>query len=61
MPLQFTLPKRRKVNKMGARKPERRIWPRHRRWVKSHGCCVPSCTEEPIDFAHVKSVGAGGA
>ena len=60
MTLQYTLPKRRKVSKSGIERAPRRIWPRHRRFVKSHGCCVPGCQATIVDFAHVKTRGAGG-
>ncbi|MBV9551945.1 MAG: DUF968 domain-containing protein [Alphaproteobacteria bacterium] len=40
--------------------PVQRVWPRHRRWVKSHGCCVPGCAARDIEFAHLRSaVNAG--
>ena len=26
-----------------------------RRWVKSHGCCVPQCDAAIVDFAHPRS------
>lgn len=62
----MNLPKRRPKIRMGVRKTVETVWPRHRRFVKSHGCCVPGCTHLAgglyaiIDFAHVKSRGAGG-
>ena len=55
------LPDRRKRPKMGIREPLQKIWPRHRRWVKSHGCCVPGCTALRIDFAHLRSAANAGA
>src|SRR5205823_12043089 len=39
--LVMRLPDRRKRPKLGVRTPSQKVWPRHRRWVKAHGCCVP--------------------
>ena len=55
------LPDRRKRPKMGAREPIQKIWLRHRRWVKSHGCCVPECQASRVDFAHLRSAANAGA
>ena len=49
------LPHRLKRPKLGVQTPSRKVWPRHRRWVKSHGCCVPGCCATTIDFAHLRS------
>jgi len=54
------LPDRRKRPKIGLREPIQRIWPRHRRWVRSHGCCVPGCRLLCIDFAHLRSAANAG-
>jgi hypothetical protein len=54
------LPRRRKPPKLGLRVPPQRVWPRHRRWVKSHGCCVPGCTVTIVDFAHLRSESHAG-
>lgn len=54
------LPPRRKRPKSGIERAPQRIFPRHRRWVKSHRCCVPGCPSLVVDFAHIHSVGAGG-
>jgi hypothetical protein len=54
------LPDRRKRPKMGAREPIQKIWLRHRRWVKSHGCCVPDCPALSVDFAHLRSAANAG-
>jgi hypothetical protein len=45
---------------MGVRIPLQKIWPRHRRWVKSHGCCVPGCPDASIEFAHLRSAANAG-
>lgn len=60
MNLTRLLPKRRPVVKSGIQRGERRVWPRHRRFVKSHCCVVPGCDAQDVDFAHIKTVGAGG-
>jgi hypothetical protein len=50
----FLLPaKRQKVRSGIARAPQRE-WPRHRRFVRSHACCVPNCPGGPIEFAHIR-------
>jgi hypothetical protein len=54
------LPERRQRPPMGVRAPLQRIWPRHRRWVKSHGCCVPGCRASSVDFAHLRSAANAG-
>jgi hypothetical protein len=45
---------------MGVHRPVQKIWPRHRRWVKAHGCCVPDCPSRAIDFAHLRSAANAG-
>jgi len=54
------LPERRQRPPMGVRAPLQKIWPRHRRWVKSHGCCVPDCRALSVDFAHLRSAANAG-
>jgi len=54
------LPRKLKRQKMSVRSPLRRVWPRHRRWVKSHGCCIPGCSEERVEFAHLRSAANAG-
>jgi hypothetical protein len=54
------LPRRLKRSKLGVQVPARKIWPRHRRWVKSHGCCVPDCDAAIVDFAHLRSSATAG-
>jgi hypothetical protein len=43
-------------------KPSREalVWPRHRRFVRSHRCCVPGCPGQPIEFAHYRSAANSG-
>src|SRR5436190_1906115 len=54
------LPDRLKRSKWGARTPLQKIWPRHRRWVRAHGCCVPACDARAVDFAHLRSAANAG-
>jgi putative HNHc nuclease len=54
------LPDRLKQPKLGVRTPLQKIWPRHRRWVKAHGCCVPGCDARNVDFAHLRSAANAG-
>jgi hypothetical protein len=54
------LPRRLKRPKLGVQVPPGKIWPRHRRWVKSHGCCVPGCDATVVDFAHLRSASNAG-
>ena len=56
----LTLPRKLTRPKMGLRSPLQKIWPRHRRWVKSHGCCVPECQASRVDFAHLRSAANAG-
>ena len=53
-------PRKLKRPKMGVREPEQKIFPRHRRYVRSFGCCVPECVEQPIDFAHLRNAANAG-
>ena len=55
------LPDRLKRSKLGVRTPLQKVWPRHRRWVKAHGCCVPGCLARHVDFAHLRSAANAGA
>jgi hypothetical protein len=54
------LPNRLKRAAMALRVPVQKIWSRHRRWVKSHGCCVPGCHALRVDFAHLRSAANAG-
>ena len=54
------LPDRKKPVRMRVREPIQKIWPRHRRWVRSHGCCVPECRAFNVDFAHLRSASNAG-
>jgi Putative HNHc nuclease len=54
------LPRRLKRPKVKTNPPLRTAWPRHRRWVKSHACCVPHCQAVSVDFAHLRSATNAG-
>src|ERR1700720_3206525 len=54
------LPDRLKRPKLRVRSPLQKVWPRHRRWVKAHGCCVPGCKTERVEFAHLRSAANAG-
>jgi hypothetical protein len=55
------LPDRLKRPKVGVRTRLQKVWPRHRRWVRAHGCCVPACDARAVDFAHLRSAANAGA
>lgn len=59
MALQFSIPRRRKVSKLGLR-DTRREFPRHRAFVRKHECCVPGCANSGIEFCHVRSAANSG-
>ena len=54
------LPRKLRRPRMGVRSPVQKIWPRHRRWVKAHGCCVADCPCPNVDFAHLRSAANAG-
>lgn len=56
------MPKLRLPRRVKQPKPRRsrRSFPAHRAWVRSHECCVPGCTAQPIECAHVRSGTDGG-
>jgi hypothetical protein len=54
------LPGRLKRSKLAVRPKVQKVWPRHRRWVRSHRCCVPECTAKSVDFAHLRSAANTG-
>jgi hypothetical protein len=54
------LPDRRKRATLGVRVAVQKIWLRHRRWVRAHGCCVPGCRAPSVDFAHLRSAKNAG-
>ena len=40
--------------------PMQKTWPRHRRWVKSRGCCVFGCRALSVDLAHLRLAANAG-
>jgi hypothetical protein len=54
------LPNKLRRPRMGVGATVKKIWPRHRRWVRSHGCCVPNCATLAVDFAHLRSAANAG-
>lgn len=56
----MALPARRKRPRSGIERAPPREWPRHRKFVRSHCCCVPGCDGAPIEFAHVRSAANAG-
>jgi Putative HNHc nuclease len=56
----MTLPRKLKPPRMGARVALQTLWPRHRRWVRAHGCCVPGCPASRIEFAHLRNAANAG-
>jgi hypothetical protein len=54
------LPGKLKRSKLAVRAVIRKVWPRHRRWVRSHRCCVPDCEAKSVDFAHLRSASNAG-
>jgi hypothetical protein len=56
----MTLPPRRKPKPSGIERAPKRDFPRHRKFVRSHACCVPFCQETDIEFAHVRSAENSG-
>lgn len=56
----MSLPRKLTRPKMGARPQIVTVWPRHRRWVRSHGCCVPGCAAPRVEFAHLRKAANAG-
>lgn len=54
------LPPRRQPVRSGIERAPQRIWQRHRKWVRTHECCVPACQHWPVEFAHVRSAANAG-
>jgi hypothetical protein len=55
----YPLPKRRERVKSGIARAPKRVWLRHRKFVRSHRCCVPGCQALLVDVAHLRSVAEG--
>jgi len=56
----MTLPRKLKPSKMGVRIGLQTMWPRHRRWVRAHSCCVPDCFATRVEFAHLRNATNSG-
>ena len=56
----MTLPARRKRPPTGIERAPKREWPRHRAFVRRHGCCVNGCQSTDIEFAHLRSAANSG-
>ena len=54
------LPKRRERQRSGIERAPRRIFERHRRWVRGHACSIPGCIGTPIEFAHLRTAANSG-
>lgn len=54
------LPRRRSPQRSGILREPKREWPRHRKFVRGHSCCVAGCQDGPIEFAHVRSAANAG-
>lgn len=48
-------PKRRKPLKSGIKRGPQRVFPRHRKHVRSHHCVVPGCDRYDIECCHIRS------
>lgn len=55
----YPLPQKRQRPKSGIARAPKRIWLRHRKFVRSHQCCVPGCQALLVDVAHLRSVEMG--
>jgi hypothetical protein len=54
------LPKKRPRPRSGIERVPQRVWQRHRAFVKRHGCSIPGCRGEPIEFAHLRTAANSG-
>jgi hypothetical protein len=54
------LPPKRKPRGSGLLRVPEKIWNRHRKFVRSHTCCVAGCEQGPIEFAHVRTAANSG-
>jgi hypothetical protein len=55
----YPLPPRRQRVRSGILRAPKRVWLRHRKFVRSHCCCVPGCPALLVDCAHLRSVARG--
>lgn len=54
------LPPKRQHPRSGIERVPKRIWLRHRKFVRSHCCCVPGCMAQLVDVAHLRGVNNAG-
>lgn len=54
------LPPRRKPVKSGIARVAWRIWPRHKKFVRSHHCVCEGCIQEPIEVSHIRTAANAG-
>lgn len=56
----YPLPKKREKQRSGILRAPKRIYLRHRKFVRGRQCCVPGCTTpHVVDVAHLRSVAEG--
>jgi len=56
----YPLPPRKKRVRSGIERAPKRIWLRHRKFVRSHQCCVPGCPALQVDFHHIRNAAIAG-
>jgi hypothetical protein len=56
----YRLPAKRKRVRSGIPRGPKRIWPQHRRFVRSHHCVVPGCQATEIQCCHIRSAANAG-
>lgn len=54
------LPPRRKPKRSGIERAIKRVWPRHRSFLRSHHCVVTGCMAEPIEVSHIRTAANAG-
>lgn len=55
----YPLPAKKKRVRSGIERGPKRVWLRHRKFVRSHECCVPGCSA-PAQFHHIRSAANSG-
>jgi hypothetical protein len=56
----YPLPPRRKRVRSEIPRGPKRIWLRHRKFVRSHRCVVPGCPAMLVDFHHIRDSANAG-
>ncbi len=54
------LPAKRPTPKSGIPRAPKRVWLRHRKFVRSHCCVVPGCEATDIQFCHIRTAANAG-